>query len=56
MHVKCLHCNYRCGNPHTLLFHYKIEHKDRVSKCVCGNQTIIGNCVQENSCKLWGTV
>ena len=35
---------YRCGTPHTLLFRYKREHKDKVSKCACGNQTISGNC------------
>ena len=47
MHMKCLYCNYRCGTPHTLLFHYKIEHKDKVCKCACGNQTISGNCGEE---------
>ena len=55
MHMKCLDCNYGCGTPHTLLFHYKIEHKDKVSKCACGNQTISGNCVEEISSKLRGT-
>ena len=54
MHMKCLDCNYRCGTPHTLLSHYKIEHKDRVIKCACGNQTISGNCVEEISSKLKG--
>ena len=33
--MKCLDCNYACGNPHNLLFHYKIEHKDKVRKCTC---------------------
>ena len=47
MHMKCLDCNYRCGTPHTLLFHYKKKHKDRVNKCACGNQTISGNCVEK---------
>ena len=55
MHMKCLDFNYRCGLPHTLLFHYKIEHKDKVSKCACGNQTISGNCVEEISSKIRGT-
>ena len=36
MHMKFLGCNYKCGSPHTLLFHYKLEHKDKVSKCACG--------------------
>ena len=55
MHMKCLECNYNCGTPHTLLFQNKIEHKDKVSKCACGNQTISGNCVEEISSKLRGT-
>ena len=55
MHMKCLDCNYKCRTPHTLLFHYKIEHKDKVSKCACGNQTISGNCVEKISSKLRGT-
>ena len=38
-----------------MLFHYKIEHKDKVSKCAYGNQTISGNCVEEISSKLRGT-
>ena len=45
--MKYLDCNYGCGTPHTLLFHYKIEHKDKGSKCASGNQTITGNCVEE---------
>ena len=53
--MKCLDCNYRCGTPHNLLFHYKIEHKDKFSKCACGNQTISGNCVEEISFMLRGT-
>ena len=55
MHMKSLVCNCRCGTPHTLLFLYKIEHKDKVSKCACGKQTISGNCLEENSSKLKGT-
>ena len=55
MHMKCLYCNYRCGTPHTLLSHYKIEHKDKVCKCACGIQTISGNCGEEISSKLRGT-
>ena len=55
MHMKCLDCNYNCGTQHTLLFHYKREHKDKVSRCAFGNQTISGNCVEEISSKLRGT-
>ena len=32
MHMKGLDCNYKCGTPHTLLLHYKKEHKDKVSR------------------------
>ena len=55
MHMKCLDCNYGCGTTHTLLFHYEVEHKDKVSESACGNQTISGNCVEEISSKLRGT-
>ena len=39
MHMKYLDCDYGSGTPPNLLFHYKIEHKDKVSKWTCGNQT-----------------
>ena len=29
MAIECLECNYKCGIPFTLAFHYKIEHKDK---------------------------
>ena len=47
MHMECLACNYGCGTPHNLPFHYKLEHKDKVSNCTCGNQTIRGNYVEK---------
>ena len=50
--MKCLYCNYRSGTPNALLFHYKKEHKYKVSKCACGNQTISGNFVDEISSKV----
>ena len=50
--MKSLDCNYRCGTPNALLFHYKKEHKYKVSKCACGNQTISGNFVDEFSSKV----
>ena len=53
--MNCLDSIYGCGTPHTLLFHYKIVHKDKVSKCACGNQAISGNCVEETYSKLRGT-
>ena len=45
MGVVSFGCNYECGTPRSLLFHYKMEHKDKVSKCACGDQTISDNCV-----------
>ena len=53
--MKSLDYNYGFGTPHIMLFHYKIEPKDEVSKCACRNQTISGNCVEEISSKLRGT-
>ena len=53
--MKCLDCNYGCGAPYNLPFPYKIEHKDKVSKFNCGNQTISGNCVEDISSKKRGT-
>ena len=32
MELKSLDCNCKCGTPHTLLFYYKIEHKDKFVK------------------------
>ena len=55
MHMKYLDCNYRCGTTHTLLFHYRMEHKDKFSRCACGNQSVSGNCVEEISSKIRGT-
>ena len=49
MHMECLDCNYGCGTPHTLLFHYKIEHKNKVRKCACGNQTKRGTASKGSS-------
>ena len=37
MVIECLECNYKCVTPFTLIFHYKIEHKDKISGCACVN-------------------
>ena len=29
MVIECLECNFKCGTPFTLAFHYKIEHQDK---------------------------
>ena len=54
MSIECLDCNYNCGNPHVLLFHYKMERKDKVGKCACGNESKSGNCVSAMLSKIRG--
>ena len=53
--MKCLDCNYGCGTPRSLLFHYKTEHKDKVGKCASGDESISGNCVEVISSKFRGS-
>ena len=55
MVIKCLECNYKCGTPFTLAFHYKKEHKDEISKCVCGEQSLSGICINEFVSQVAGT-
>ena len=31
----CLEGDYEYGTPSYLLFHYKMKHKDKISKCAC---------------------
>ena len=45
MGIKCSVCNYEGGSPLTLPFHYKIEHKDKISKCECGSKLLSGVCI-----------
>ena len=54
MNMKCLDCDYGCGTLRSLLFHYKVEHKDKVSKCACRDESISGNCAEGISSKLRG--
>ena len=44
MVIEYLECNYICGTPFTLAFHNKIEHKDKISKCACGDEPLSGIC------------
>ena len=46
--IDCLDCSYDCGTPYIFLFRYKMEHKDKVSMCACGYESISGNCVEVN--------
>ena len=52
MVLKCLVCNYKCGNIACLKFHYESCHKDKIDKCICGNITISGICA--NDFTPWG--
>ena len=39
MLLKCLECNYKCGNIAVLKYHYESFHKDKTDKCMCGNMS-----------------
>ena len=45
MAIKCLECIYECGTPLNLPFHYKLEHNDKISKCVSGSKLKCGVCI-----------
>ena len=46
MIAKCLECNYRCGSPFTLSFHYQVIHKDKMGKCACAVKSLSGICIK----------
>ena len=52
MVLKCLECNYKCGNIACLKYHYESCHKDKIDKCICGNITISAICANDFS--PWG--
>ena len=52
MVIKCLECNYKCGNIACLKYHYESCHKDKIDKCICGNITISAICADDFS--PWG--
>ena len=52
MVIKCLECNYKCGNIACLKYHYESWHKDKIDKCICGNITISAICATDFS--PWG--
>ena len=54
MSIKCLVSKYKCGSPLNLPIHYKIEHKDEFSKCVCGSKLLSGVCISFASSKIRG--
>ena len=47
MVIESLECNYKCGTHFTLAFRYKIEHKDKISGCACGDESLSGICIEE---------
>ena len=55
MAIKCLECNYKCGIPFTLSFHYKIEHKDKICDCSCGDESLSRICMIGTVSKIRGT-
>ena len=52
MLLKCLECNYKCGNIAVLKYHYESFHKDKTDKCMCGNIILSGICA--NNLSPWG--
>ena len=52
MVLKCLECNYKCGNIACLKYHYESCHKDKIDKCICGKITISAICANDFS--PWG--
>ena len=52
MLLKCLECNYKCGNIAVLKYHYESFHKDKTNKCMCGNIILSGICANDFS--PWG--
>ena len=44
MVIECLESNCKRGTPFTLVFHFKIEHKDKISECECGDESLEGIC------------
>ena len=53
MIVKCLECKAKFGTPHTMSFHYKLKHNDKIGECKCGeismSQICLNNFIQEAS-------
>ena len=45
MVIECLECNYKCETPFTLSFHHKLDDKDKISECACGDESLSGICI-----------
>ena len=43
MVIENLECNYKCGTPFTLAFHYKVEYKDKIDE----DGSLSGICISE---------
>ena len=49
-----LECDYKCGSPSFLPFHYKMKHNDKISKCTCGDNILSGICLNKARSKVRG--
>ena len=51
--MKCLERRAIFGTLHTMSFHYKLRHKDKIGECKCGYKNLSGIClgkfIQESS-------
>ena len=45
---------YECGSPSYLPFYYKMKHKDKISKCACGDDVLSGICLNKARSKTRG--
>ena len=49
----CLECDYECGSPSYLPFHYKMKHKNKIM-CACGDDILSGICLNKPLSKARG--
>ena len=54
MTTKCLECNFITGSFLILSFHYKIEHKDKIDVCICGDDLLSGICTDKSYTEITG--
>ena len=47
MVLRCLECKAKFGTPHTMSFHYKLKHKDKIGECKCGDIKLRGICLTD---------
>ena len=56
MVIECLKWKYNCGTPFVLAFYYKIEHKNKISECACGGESLSEICISGAASQISGTV